>query len=231
MIQDVVAQIASIPSSDVSLVTVQGTTTSANTRALTTSTVKYSITVQPSEVKVQTPQAAYAQVSQAMLQSVQSGSPNQFTVLMVEASKSIKNSGVSSSSSAVTGGMIISQYNALYPTQTPTAGANANAAGSASTSTKEDETIGIIIGAIFAVLLVGGLLFWYQRQSKNTDEIPARDVSMAKMDPSFRRQTHDFDSEVTVSPLPAAGKTNIIDIIPAQNRIGAHPLADKPRRL
>ena len=111
---------------------------------------------------------------------------------------------------------------------------NVNANGSAS-SLQADQTIGIIVGVVLAALLAIGGMFWYRRyQDMVKDVIPdqqTRDVSMTQLDSRFQKQTHDFDSEATFSPVPSGRANNIIDIIPAKQNPLETPGSGATRRL
>ena len=193
-------------------------------RALSTTTITYTITVSPAMVNAQTPSGAYGAISQALQKSVttpSAGGPDTFTLMMIQLARTTANSGITSSSVAIPGGIQISSYSSLPPTMAPSRAIAANSADSAAAvEAGKNATIGIVIGVLAGVILIAAGAYYYQRRM-HKDDIPERDVSLANM-----QHTHEaFDSETVTSPLPAGGrrKQSLIDIIPAAH--SAHPLS------
>jgi hypothetical protein len=167
--------------------------------------------------------AAYEQLKTALLNSVSADKPNTFTVELLQKSKGMSSSGITINSIAIPNGIEFSSYGPVAPSAAPTpssSGSKTNANAAAVATTVAGNTAGIIIGVILSLLVLGAALLWYcRRQVRKQQDVETRDFSLAHMGPykpKAEHQSHDFDSETTLSPITFQ-HSNIIDIIPQKN--------------
>jgi len=193
----------------------------------TTTRVRYSITVKPVDIGATSAFAAYKQLTTALLNSVSTDTPNTFTADLVQISRGISSSGITINSIAIPNGIAFSNYGPVTPSAAPTpssSGSKTNANAATVATNVAGKTAGIVIGVILSLLVLGAVLLWYcKRMVPKQQDVETRDFSLARMGPyrpNAEHQSHDFDSETTLSPITFQ-PSNIIDIIPQKN-----PLAD-----
>ena len=186
--------------------------------------VTYDVVTSTNEVGARTPQAAYNVIKSKLETSV---SNQKFAKALASSALS---HGVTGLDGVTTTSIVVSNYDVLYPTATPTSGSmTTESHGAASGSSTDNVTVGLAVGLVLAVLFIGAFAYLNWRRS-HKDFIPSRkEVAMTGAGAGASRAyaTHDFDAEpdvTTVSPMAAEGRTVARDTIPiADPRVAVAP--------